>query len=342
MPGYCPNCGRPIVPGSNFCPYCGANYPPPDNNYQNNYQPNFNPLGFRFQRSPLANEVIRFGGSGLALSFTIVFTVATVMQFVADFSFSNLIFNFPMILICIGCWMIYNSCKSQRPPFQGINLMSVSMIICCVMKMIQLIMTGLGGTYIYVQFTNLMTGWSAIRVILLILLIVCFAACVVLCYFYWFGLRGTVTSARGILLGMENHWKTSMFSIVLACISAGLEVVSLFVSLFLYRALQSFLGESIMYYGNSMSSALILESLSQLGGGRILAVIYSLVMTAVMVMVVVMLFRIRRIDRDFSGQGYSSNNGGNYGNGGYQYGYQNGGYRRQNDDYQYNQSDDYQ
>ncbi len=287
-PAYCPQCGTPVAGGGNFCPNCGTKIQQPR------------------QSRPYGGGGGPYGGPGewvyatcgnlLALVLSILLTASIFFHLIANFGPVAVLGQIPVILICVACWVIYVGSRNRRPMVAtGFTLLSGVMIFYIIFLLILLFVMALVVIYVAYQFASVAryfgssSGGVVPATVFAILLLV---LCGVLWTFFWIGMRKTTVSARGILRGTETEWSTSLFSIILACIGAVVELIMMAGSAALYSTLYRMMEGLSYYYGSEMNSILG-QLLNSLGGSHGLRIFCSLLDIAVIVVAVVILFRIR-------------------------------------------------
>ncbi len=244
---------------------------------------------------------------------SILLTASIFFHLIANFGPVTVIGQIPVILICVACWVIYVGSRNRRPMVAtGFTLLSGVMIFYIIFLLILLFVMALVVIYVAYQFASVAryfgssSGGLVPATVFAILLLV---LCGVLWTFFWIGMRKTTVSARGILRGTETEWSTSLFSIILACIGAAVELIMMAGSAALYSTLYRMMEGLSYYYGSEMNSILgqmlgsqagnwalsviLGQLLNSLGGNQGLRIFCSLLDIAVIVVAVVILLRIR-------------------------------------------------
>ena len=294
---FCAGCGKPVDISGKFCPSCGTPY-----SSRQLHRPSASEL-FHIPSAHIATEqhsgptgmLYSMCGSILALAFTILLSANTMIALIANFSVITVIAQIPMILICIGCWMIYTGSAQNRLNHSGFTLISGVLIAELVICYIPIVFVEIA--MIFLMFRSSSFVGFGIGV-----LIVCFILTFV-CSLYWNGLRTTAVSARNILQGKDSNWRTSMFAIVMICIHLAGQVIGLAISSSLNSRLDEVLNtlSHRLYYttgSSAVANTLADYFTSLLGGNRGLATLSSLLSIAVLACAMVILIQIRNKNKN--------------------------------------------
>lgn len=267
---FCAQCGQKLEEGARFCPKCGAPCAP-GGGYGGGYGGG-NSFHMVTDGSPLG-QVKELCGGMMSIIFVGLYCLGTLLSLCLNFSLATLVSLIINILFCVGFGMnLYGARTGQ--------LRDTGMTIICGTLLAQQIITTVGiaisGIISLVALAKLSQyDSSAIGAIIVVLLVVA----VLMAFFvaYYGGLRKTAVSAREIVRTGSGTIETSMFVIVLMCISAVSALIGLFAAASLSNALYRVLG----------SSADVLGSL--LGGNAFVAIIN----VAAQVMAVIILIQLR-------------------------------------------------
>ncbi|MCD8321406.1 MAG: zinc ribbon domain-containing protein [Oscillospiraceae bacterium] len=306
---FCGSCGTALSPGARFCPVCGklqAGAAPTGGSAQAWGSAGYDDAGNRSSqpagrqlRQPMygsyaARSVASFCGGTMALIFTIVLTAYLFFSLIQSFTFLNIISSIPVILMCIGCWIVYVSCARQTPNTKGFSLIGAGILV---IEILTDILIALGVTLgIVVMAVGKSQPTTAIG---LVVIAVC-ALGILLVTLYWNGLRKSAVTARTILRGGAAEWETSMYAIVILCIRAVYMLIVLMAASQIRASVSSLLS-SLLYtsslYGGGMGSSAasmvesVLSSLFHIGWAARLTNLLSVVIA---IFAVVILVSIRR------------------------------------------------
>ena len=288
---FCAQCGQKLDAGARFCPKCGApcatggGWAPKPNGggYGGGYSGGGsssmsgggNPFHMVTDGSPLG-QVHELCGGMMSMIFVGLYCLGTLLNLCLNFSLYTLFSLIINILFCVGFGMnLYGARTGQ--------LRDTGMTIICGTLLAQQIITTVGiaitGILSLVGLAKLSKyDSSVVGIIILVLLVLA----VLLAFFiaYYGGLRKTAVSARDIIRTGSGTIETSMFVIVLMCISAVMSLIGLFAAAGLSSALYQ--------YSSLLGSKVnILDSL--LGGNAFVTVLN----VAAQVMAVIILIQLR-------------------------------------------------
>ncbi|MCD8087160.1 MAG: zinc ribbon domain-containing protein [Oscillospiraceae bacterium] len=308
---FCGSCGTALSPGARFCPVCGklqATAAPTGGSAQARGSAGYDNAGNRMSQSagrlrqPMygsyaARSVASFCGGTMALIFTIVLTAYLFFSFVQSFTILNIISSIPVILMCIGCWIVYVSCARQTPNTKGFSLIGVGILVIEILTDILIALGVVLG--IVVMAAGKSQPTTAIG---LVVIAVC-ALGILLVTLYWNGLRKSAVTARTILRGGAAEWETSMYAIVILCIRAVYMLIVLLAASRIRTAVTSLLS-SLLYTGSfyaggmgSGAASVIESALSSLFNIGWAARLTNLLSVVIAIFAVVILVSIRRRGR---------------------------------------------
>lgn len=211
---FCPECGKPLRSEAIFCPACGKECPVPSL------------ISGRTQTAAASysgsgKEVVMLCGSTMVLIFNILLSLDLLYNTFGRFSFITLLVHTPMIIICIGSWMVYAGCVSGKPKTSGFT------VINTVLMLQQILATIPWGIGMLVGLLLVFAGDTASAVGFLVMLITGVALCFVTAY--WNGMRRAALQAKKLLMGEETEWSSSLLVIILTIMSILKQVWVLFV-----------------------------------------------------------------------------------------------------------------
>lgn len=164
--------------------------------------------------------------SVLWLTFTIVLTASAVFQVLLSFSMVNLVNYVILILICIACWMLWNSARKNAINRNGLTIISGVLIAKIVFVVIGTIMGVIASIMIMVgsgAFEKIFdTGTVGIGLLVLAIVCVWFS----LSYLYYQKLRNIVIGLRNIVDTGRGDVRVSTYIIVIMAIGAAMTLIS--------------------------------------------------------------------------------------------------------------------
>lgn len=300
---YCPSCGAPIDADMKFCQSCGYAL---TNVVQARYVPgnvpggsgngNNGDVGYGGYSSNL-NTVAQICSSVPALIFSIIFSVSILTKVLANHSFIGILSCIPMIIICIGCWLIYVGFNTGNVSTTGFSLISGCIIFEIVCSLVIPVILMIFTVILWIAIGSEASGTC------MMYLIAC-AIYAALYFFFWKGLRDTVVSAKNIMLGQSVPWKVSLYSIVVICLGIVTKFISLILAIIIRGSLDYYINRFIggigigggfggygsIPMGNQISEAIYGVFNSFFSG---LGIMNSIVLIAVSVCAVILLFQIR-------------------------------------------------
>ncbi|MCD7844507.1 MAG: zinc ribbon domain-containing protein [Oscillospiraceae bacterium] len=314
---FCGSCGSALSPGAKFCPVCGraqvnagaAGNPRPASGPSwggTEYAGGRNQAPRQVSRpaprpsyySGPAGMVVNLCGSVMALVFTILLTAYLFFSLIQSFTFLNIVTSIPMILVCIGCWIVYVSSARQDTNTTGFSLIGGGILV---VEIVVDILISLG---IVAGIAVMVAGKSQATTAIGLLLVAGFALALLLVTLYWNGLRKSAVTAKRILRGEAQEWETSMYSVVILCVRAVYMLIVLLAAARIQAAVTSLLS-SLLYsgslYAGGMSSgaASMMESaLSALFHIGWAARLTNVLSAVIAVFAVAILISIRRRGRE--------------------------------------------
>lgn len=186
------------------------------------------------------------------LIFLIVYTLDLVFQIYSGFALLSIGFHVLPILVCIGLWLIfYSSNWKDKIDENGFFLMNItltvefagSIVLAVVLGILLLIATiGVGA---YMLIADLIV-----------------AVYLGLSIYFWWTLKKTVNSMRGIVRGTETRVYSSVFPIVILGMQVAYKVI-----MFIGACIMQIVAGSVNYTINQYGNEIINEFLGDLGIG---------------------------------------------------------------------------
>lgn len=289
---FCAQCGQKLDAGARFCPKCGAPCAPgggwapkqPSGGYGGGYGGGYsgggsfsmpdggNSFHMETDGSPLG-QVKELCGGMMSIIFVGLYCLGTLLSLCLNFSLATLVSLIINILFCVGFGMNLYGARTGQLRDTGMSIICGTLLAQQIITTVGIAITGIISLVALAKLSQYDS--SAIGAIIVVLL----AVAVLMAFFvaYYGGLRKTAVSTRDIIRTGSGTIETSMFVIVLMCISAVSALIGLFAAASLSNALYRVLG----------SSADVLGSL--VGGNAFVAIIN----VAAQVMAVIILIQLR-------------------------------------------------
>lgn len=238
------------------------------------------------QHSAEQEALFKTGGSVLMLVLCIVTTVQLVMSLASNLP-SSILSNILPILVTIGLWLIYLSCRNGETKTTGIQLVRIPFIISFVVMIV---------LYILVVIVMLLAlagvmGSDAEGVIvasLAIVLVFCIAVLVFL-FIYFRSINGCLKAGLAIMNGEHIESKISgKFAAVIMIISAVVSFLPGFVIGIISVSGVSLIGDMLAYIGMAEFTSLIEDLLAGYG---VMSIISSLATLAYQLIAAVLIFQ---------------------------------------------------
>ncbi|MCD8206578.1 MAG: hypothetical protein LUD72_01430 [Bacteroidales bacterium] len=269
MSKVCPKCGSQVNDDEDVCQVCGtpvnAEEPPQEENPVQDGEPE-QEVSQAQEESPAQEEnppkresrasqgggnngeaktvVSHMCGSAGLLIFAILLSVSeilTIIRYCSEGTFTTtqiveVVLCIPMILICIGCWMLWGGNAGNRMSGSGFKFISGSllatMIVDIVAVVFMAVMVLAGGVLLsdmlkeafsFLEASDLETithlevgGIIAVIVIAVIALLVLI--------FFFNGLRKPCKSGHAIMEGTETQWHGPVFAIIVLIVIAVFQI----------------------------------------------------------------------------------------------------------------------
>lgn len=295
---HCTVCGKPVDESGRFCPFCGNAYNYKPDNILEPIAPVYPNDQSRSRRSETvynepSGSVALFCGSAMVLVLSVLLSANILLNIIANHSFITVISQIPLIIICIGCWILYVSSLNGNLTTTGFTMINGSLLALCIISFVPCIVGFISGLLMLIKGGSDFVGFG-FGVML---------GCVILFGFfwlYWSGLRKPVTSARLILTGEKTQWESSLFCIVMICISIGFEVISTLVTIGANSLnnyyLNAILSQITNEMGGGYTSNILSNYFGSLFGGtsKGLVIFNSLISIALHICAVTILVQIRK------------------------------------------------
>ncbi len=299
--GFCASCGAPVDPSGSFCPVCGTPYAPAPVPPMGGGVSGGAPVG-----GGAASALLGQTSSGLVcLIFAVLLTLKIFLD--ALVSMISLISNIPLIILCVGVWMIFSSAQKRNLQPKGFE---VSRLAFRVQMIFNIILPALLILFVLWLMTQARGEGSVVGILFGIILV--FAAMIALQVLFCRGMGQTMNSAIGVLHGMDDRVQVSLFCIVVIFIQAGLALVSAVAANSLGGLLDTFvdtLTSSMDYYsyfyGSSQEMDILQGFIDSYDQQRALVVIDGLANVAMLALGGVMLLQLQNVAAPRGSWGYS-------------------------------------
>ncbi len=264
MSKVCPKCGSQVNDDEDVCQVCGtpvnAEEPPQEENPVQDAQPEQevsqaqeeNPAPKRESSAPQGGGnngeaktvVSHMCGSVGLLIFAILLSVAeilTIIRYCSEGTFTTtqivlLVLCIPMILICIGCWMLWGGNIGNRQSGSGFKFISGSllatMIVDIVAVVFMTVMVLAGGVLLSDMLKEAFSLLEAsdletikhLEVGGIIAVIVIAVIAVLVLIFFFNGLRKPCKTGHAIMEGQEAQWHGPVFAIIVLIVIAVFQI----------------------------------------------------------------------------------------------------------------------